>query len=145
MVVLGISVFKFGQSALEEATGGQSLSDIVDSLEDDPVKTLAEAAIRLNPEFEWISTDEDAGTITFLHIESEQEGTMSFSDIAEGRFTMTTKEGELVIDGAQLTEEYVDAPYRFEVLEGVSHWIPDLAPDRMTALLLDHLAAYSER
>ncbi len=54
----------------------------------------------MNPEFEWISTDEDAGTITFLHIESEQEGTMSFSDIAEGRFTMTTKEGEFVIDGA---------------------------------------------
>ena len=60
-------------------------------------------------------------------------------------FTWSDGDTALCIDGVQLTEEYVDAPYRFEVLEGVSHWIPDLAPDRMTALLLDHLAAYSER
>ncbi len=60
-------------------------------------------------------------------------------------FTWSDGDTALCIDGAQLTEEFVDAPYRFEVLEGVSHWIPDLAPDRMTALLLDHLAAYSER
>ena len=100
VVVLGVSVFQFGRRALDEATDGQSLSDIVESLEDNPVKTLAEAAIRLNPEFRWISTDEDAGTITFFHIETEQEVTMSFSDVAEGRFTMTTNEGEFVIDGA---------------------------------------------
>jgi len=60
-------------------------------------------------------------------------------------FTWSDGDTALCIDGAQLTEEYVDAPYRFEVLEEVSHWIPDLAPDRMTALLLDHLAEYSER
>jgi pimeloyl-ACP methyl ester carboxylesterase len=60
-------------------------------------------------------------------------------------FTWSDEDEALCIDGAQLTAEYVDAPYRFEVLEGVSHWIPDLAPDRMTSLLLDHLDAYSER
>lgn len=100
VVVLGVSIFRFGQSALDEATGGQSLSEIVDGLEDDPVKTMAEAAIRLNPEFEWISTDDEAGTITFLHIEAEEEVTLSFADISEGRFTMTTNEGEFVIDGS---------------------------------------------
>ncbi|HUR17817.1 MAG TPA: hypothetical protein VMZ51_02635 [Acidimicrobiales bacterium] len=29
--------------------------------------------------------------------------------------------------------------YRFEVLAGVSHWIPEAAPDQLSHLLLDHL------
>ena len=41
---------------------------------------------------------------------------------------------------AQATARYVTGPYRFEVLEGVGHWIPETAPDRLTDVLLDHLA-----
>jgi pimeloyl-ACP methyl ester carboxylesterase len=44
--------------------------------------------------------------------------------------------------GAHATAAHVTAPYRFDVLEGVSHWIPDEAPDRLSALLLEHLAAH---
>jgi pimeloyl-ACP methyl ester carboxylesterase len=40
---------------------------------------------------------------------------------------------------AELTAGHVKAPYRFEVLEGVSHWIPEEAPDEAAKLLLDHL------
>ena len=43
-------------------------------------------------------------------------------------------------DGAALTEQYVDAPYRFEPLEGVGHWIPEDAADQLNAFLLEHLA-----
>ena len=60
-------------------------------------------------------------------------------------FTWSDGDTALCIDGAVLTEEYVEGPYRFEVLEGVSHWIPDLAPDAMSSLLVDHLTLYSER
>ena len=60
-------------------------------------------------------------------------------------FTWSDGDTALCIDGAELTEEYVDAPYRFEVIEGVSHWIPDLATNQMTELLLDHINTYSER
>jgi pimeloyl-ACP methyl ester carboxylesterase len=35
--------------------------------------------------------------------------------------------------------KYVRAPYRLEVLNGVSHWIPDEAPAELAALLLPHL------
>ena len=45
-------------------------------------------------------------------------------------------------DGAVLTGSYVSAPYRFEVLQGVNHWVPELAADRLNALLLEHLAAH---
>ena len=60
-------------------------------------------------------------------------------------FTWSDGDTALCRDGAVLTEQYVDAPYRFEIIEGVSHWIPDLAPERMTALLLDHLADHPAR
>ena len=43
-------------------------------------------------------------------------------------------------DAAVATEQHVIGPYRFEVLEGVGHWIPELAGERFTALLLEHLA-----
>ena len=41
--------------------------------------------------------------------------------------------------GAHATGGHVAGPYRFEVLSGVSHWVPEEAPDRLTALLLEHL------
>ncbi len=41
---------------------------------------------------------------------------------------------------AEATERFVTGPYRFEVLPDVSHWIPDEAPDALSALLLEHIA-----
>ena len=35
----------------------------------------------------------------------------------------------------EATARFVDAPYRLEVLEGISHWIPELAPDRVAELV----------
>lgn len=48
----------------------------------------------------------------------------------------------LCIDGAVLTEEYVDAPYRFEIIEGASHWLVDERPEEVNGLLLDHIGTY---
>lgn len=42
--------------------------------------------------------------------------------------------------GAEATGEFVDAAYRFEVLRGVSHWIPEEAPDALAGLLLEQFA-----
>jgi pimeloyl-ACP methyl ester carboxylesterase len=36
----------------------------------------------------------------------------------------------------------VNAEYRFETFEGVSHWIVDERPDEVSDLLLDWLAAH---
>jgi pimeloyl-ACP methyl ester carboxylesterase len=43
--------------------------------------------------------------------------------------------------GAEATTKYVDGPYRFAVLEGVSHWVPEQAPDQLAQLVLDHLGS----
>jgi pimeloyl-ACP methyl ester carboxylesterase len=44
-------------------------------------------------------------------------------------------------DAAEATAQHVEGPYRFEVLEGVGHWIGETAPDRLNPMLLEHLAA----
>jgi pimeloyl-ACP methyl ester carboxylesterase len=53
----------------------------------------------------------------------------STDDIALGR------------EAAEATGNYVSGPYRFEVLEGVSHWIPEAAPEQLSGLLLDFLGS----
>ncbi|MBX3314228.1 MAG: alpha/beta hydrolase [Actinobacteria bacterium] len=52
----------------------------------------------------------------------------STNDIALGR------------TAAEATEGCVDGPYRFVVLDGVSHWVPEEAPDAVVRELLPHLA-----
>jgi pimeloyl-ACP methyl ester carboxylesterase len=40
---------------------------------------------------------------------------------------------------AEATGRFVDAPYRFEVLAGVSHWIPEQAPELLSEIIIDRL------
>lgn len=55
-------------------------------------------------------------------------------------FVWSDGDTALCREGAELTESFVEAPYRFEIIAGVNHWVPDLAPDQLNALLLAHLA-----
>ncbi|MDA3626993.1 alpha/beta hydrolase [Saccharopolyspora sp. WRP15-2] len=43
---------------------------------------------------------------------------------------------------AMATAAHVTGPYRFEMLEEVSHWVPEEAPDSFTRLLLQHLVSH---
>ncbi|MEU7766991.1 alpha/beta hydrolase [Nocardia sp. NPDC049190] len=43
---------------------------------------------------------------------------------------------------ALATHQYVSGPYRFEMLEDVSHWVPEEAPEALTRLLMRHLLAH---
>jgi pimeloyl-ACP methyl ester carboxylesterase len=51
-------------------------------------------------------------------------------DIAVGR---TSAEGNV---------KWVSGEYRFEELDGVGHWIPEAASERLSSLMLSHLAAH---
>lgn len=48
----------------------------------------------------------------------------------------------LLDKAAYATGDYVSADYRFEVLRGVSHWIPDEEADTLADLLLDWFSAH---
>jgi pimeloyl-ACP methyl ester carboxylesterase len=56
-------------------------------------------------------------------------------------FVWSTDDPAISRGAAEACGQFVEGPYRFEVLDGVSHWIPEQAPERVTELLLDHLAA----
>lgn len=60
---------------------------------------------------------------------------------ARGRCRVPTthvwSSGDSALDraGAELCGDYVRAPYRLEVLEGASHWIPDQEPERLARII----------
>lgn len=40
---------------------------------------------------------------------------------------------------AEWTREYIDAPYRFEILPGVGHYAADQVPEQVSRLMLEHV------
>jgi pimeloyl-ACP methyl ester carboxylesterase len=56
-------------------------------------------------------------------------------------YVWSTNDVALGRDAAEATGQYIDGPYRFEVLEDVNHWIPEEAADDLNRLLLEHLAS----
>lgn len=57
-------------------------------------------------------------------------------------YIWSTGDTALCEDGAYMTGDYVSGPYRFEVIEGVDHWVPENAADRVSEVLLEHLGTY---
>lgn len=75
---------------------------------------------------------------------------LPFADFREARKKVTVptmyiwSDGDMYLrsKGARLCADYVTGEYRFEVLNGVSHWILDEAPDATADLLLDWFAKH---
>ena len=56
-------------------------------------------------------------------------------------FVWSDRDGAIDRRGADLTARHVVEPYTFEVLEGVSHWIPTHAPDALADAVLARIAS----
>lgn len=59
-------------------------------------------------------------------------------------YVWSTEDGALGRGAAEATADHVDGPYRFEVLEGVPHWVPELAAERLCGLLVSHVTGTLE-
>ena len=57
-------------------------------------------------------------------------------------YVWSTEDVALGTEAAEATAHYVEGPYHFAVIEGVSHWIAEQAPDRLNRLLLDHISSF---
>jgi pimeloyl-ACP methyl ester carboxylesterase len=74
---------------------------------------------------------------------------MPFSTPLKGAVTVPalyvypTNDAFLGRRAADLTGDYVVAPYRYEVLEGISHWIPEESPDVVARLVIEHTRAHA--
>ncbi|MFV8308339.1 alpha/beta fold hydrolase [Mycobacteroides chelonae] len=60
-------------------------------------------------------------------------------------YVWSTDDAALGRRAAENTAKYVDGPYRFEVLDGVSHWIAAERPSETAALVLEHIKAHTNR
>ena len=58
-------------------------------------------------------------------------------------YVWSTLDPAISREAAEGCARYVTGPFRYEVLEGVDHWIPELEPEALNDLLLAHVAAYS--
>lgn len=54
-------------------------------------------------------------------------------------FVWSTEDVAIARAGAEATVEWVTGPYRFVELDGLSHWLPEIAPGEIAALVLEQL------
>jgi pimeloyl-ACP methyl ester carboxylesterase len=57
-------------------------------------------------------------------------------------FVWSTADPAISRQAADGCAQYVTGPFRFEILEGVDHWVPELGAARLNELLLAHFAAH---
>jgi pimeloyl-ACP methyl ester carboxylesterase len=57
-------------------------------------------------------------------------------------YVWSDEDGALAEKSARDTAKYVTGDYRFEILHGVSHWIPDQQPDKAADLLREWFEAH---
>ncbi len=121
--VVGFGIFK----------AKQAVEEVAEDFEANPAKATAEMIVKLNPELELVESDDEAGTITFRNTSTGEEATVNFEDIAEGRLSVTTDEGEFSVnaegddESGSLTFKGPDGEARFGAgadLEDVPDWVP---------------------
>ena len=107
--------------------------EVIGDFQDNPAKATAETMVKLNPELDLVSTDDAAGTITVKNNKTGEIATLNFEDIAEGKFSVTTDEGEFKMDvsgteeGGTVTLTGPDGEARFGAsadLGDVPGWVP---------------------
>ncbi len=82
----------------------RKVKDVAADFEENPAMATARMIVKLNPELEEVSTDEEAGTITVRNTENGEEITVNFDDIEEGKFSFTTDKGEITVDASGLQD-----------------------------------------
>lgn len=55
-------------------------------------------------------------------------------------YAWSTEDAALSRAAAERTAHHVTGPYRFEVLPGVSHWLPDEVPETVAELIRERVA-----
>lgn len=59
-------------------------------------------------------------------------------------YVWSTEDPALGSTAALACGEYVTGPYRFEMFEEISHWVPEEAAEELTRVLLEHLIAHQD-
>ncbi len=73
-----------------------------------------------------------------------QGGGMAMTPISmPTMFIWSTGDTALGREGAEGTAKFIEGPYRFEIIEDVSHWVPEEAADAVNGLLREHFKPFA--
>lgn len=112
----------------------KKVGDVAGDFAENPGRAMAEMVVKMNPELELVSTDDESETITIVNKESGEEITVDWSDIENGNFSFSNDEGSFAIDasggegGAVVTMSDEDGTTTQTFGAGSTHEIPDWAP-----------------
>jgi hypothetical protein len=70
------------------------INEVAGDFQKNPAKAAAMLALKFNPEVEVVSTDDTKNEITIRTKKDGETMTMSFEDVAKGKFTMTDSEAK---------------------------------------------------
>jgi hypothetical protein len=90
-VILITAVVFFSNKAVEYAR----------KVEENPAKAAAELFVKVNPGVELISVDDQAGTMTLRIKETGKVATVTYADIAQGKFSVESEDGEFRVEADQ--------------------------------------------
>ena len=102
---------------------------------------VAEAGPEIAAEHVRLLTDPGAMTAALNYYRAWDDELDSVSPVTVPTlFVWSTDDVALGRVAAEATKHHVTGPYRFEVLEGISHWIPEVASEDLSRMMLEHLA-----
>jgi hypothetical protein len=112
------------------AAGGWFLKKQADKLEKNPTLAAAEWIVRVNPELEVVSSDEEAGTLTIKNTKTGETVTMNAKDVEQGHIEFKTKDGTAVFDasGKDGTVKVTDNKGQVSTLQAGSGAAPQNLP-----------------
>lgn len=74
--------------------------DVFEDVAENPVKAAAEMMVRMNPDLELVSSDDEAETMTIKDKKTGTVSTFNWSDISEGKLTFETDGQSYTVDGS---------------------------------------------
>jgi hypothetical protein len=75
--------------------------DFAEDIEKNPAATVGKTFALVNPDVDYVGSDEDAGTVTFLNNKTDEEFTVDVKDIQEGKISIRGKDGSVTFGATE--------------------------------------------
>lgn len=129
LLLLGVIAITAGVGFL-----GFKAKQFGEEMSEKPVETAAKLYARINPEIEYVSSDEASRTMTFRNVETGEEITIDAEDIEDGTIRWTQGDEEMEIssqegeDGGTVTVRKGDEVSTFGKTGAGAESLPDWVP-----------------
>lgn len=129
MVLAGIAFVVLSMFVFKKA------KDFSEEFQDNPVPTMAKTIAALNPEIDYVGSDDENETVTFLNKKTGEEITVDYQDVKQGRLTFTSGDNTVAFDAGgdgdgqggtmSITTAEGSATYGVGVaMESFPDWVP---------------------